>query len=166
MLWVGQSRDERMRWPLLRGRLSSTMDDIDARILDALRADGRASITAVAETTHVSRANAYARVSRLVADGVITGFTAKVDPRLSGRTSSAYVTMRVEQSAWHDLRDRLASIPEVEHFALVGGDFDVILLVRARDNEDLRRVVLEELTSIPSVRDTKTSLVFEDHDKR
>jgi DNA-binding Lrp family transcriptional regulator len=142
------------------------MDDIDVRILDALRADGRASITAVAEAAHVSRANAYARVSRLVADGVITGFTATVDPRLSGRTSSAYVTMRVEQAAWHELRDRLAAIPEVEHYALVGGDYDVILLVRARDNEDLRRVVLEELTSIPFVRDTKTSLVFEDHDQR
>ncbi len=142
------------------------MDDIDVRILDALRSDGRASITAVAESAHVSRANAYARVARLVDEGVITGFTAKVDPRKSGRASSAYVTMRVDQSAWHELRDTLGAIPEVEHFALVGGDFDVILLVRARDNEDLRRVILEELTSIPSVRDTKTSLVFEDHDLR
>ena len=155
-----------MRSGALDARLSSIMDDIDARILDALRADGRASITAVAETAHVSRANAYARVARLVSDGVITGFTAKVDPSRSGRASSAYVTLRVEQAEWHELRDRLRGIPEVEHFALVGGDFDVILLVRARDNEDLRRVVLEELTSIPSVRDTKTSLVFEDHDQR
>jgi len=155
-----------MRWRGFGARLSTTMDDIDVRILDALRTDGRASITVVAEAAHVSRANAYARVARMVSDGVITGFTAKVDPRLAGRTSSAYVTMRVEQSAWHDLRDRLRSIPEVEHFALTGGYFDVILLVRARDNEDLRRVVLEELTSIPSVRDTKTSLVFEDHDQR
>ncbi|MEO7015486.1 MAG: Lrp/AsnC family transcriptional regulator [Leifsonia sp.] len=142
------------------------MDDIDSRIVEALRADGRASITAVAEAAHVSRANAYARLSRLLEDGVITGFTAKVDPVLSGRGSSAYVTLRVEQAGWHELRDRLHSIPEVEHFALVGGDFDVILLVRARDNEDLRRLVLETLPAIPSVRDTKTSLIFEDHDTR
>ncbi|HEV7183721.1 MAG TPA: Lrp/AsnC family transcriptional regulator [Leifsonia sp.] len=142
------------------------MDDIDSRIVEALRADGRASITAVAEAAHVSRANAYARLSRLLEDGVITGFTAKVDPVLSGRGSSAYVTLRVEQAGWHELRDRLRSIPEVEHFALVGGDFDVILLVRARDNEDLRRLVLETLPAIPSVRDTKTSLIFEDHDTR
>lgn len=155
-----------MRSGNIDAKLSPIMDDIDTRIVDALRADGRASITAVAEAAHVSRANAYARVSRLVEEGVITGFTAKVDPRRSGRASSAYVTMRVEQAAWHDLRARLRAIPEVEHFALVGGDFDVILLVRARDNEDLRRVVLEELTTMPSVRDTKTSLVFEDHDLR
>jgi DNA-binding Lrp family transcriptional regulator len=142
------------------------MDEIDSRIVDALRADGRASITAVADAAHVSRANAYSRLSRLLDEGVITGFTAKVDPARSGRGSSAYVTMRVEQATWHELRDRLRAIPEVEHFALVGGDFDVILLVRARDNEDLRRVVLEELPAIPSVRDTKTSLIFEDHDTR
>jgi DNA-binding Lrp family transcriptional regulator len=142
------------------------MDDIDSRIIAALRADGRASITAVAEAAHVSRANAYARLSRLLEDGVITGFTAKVDPVRSGRGSSAYVTLRVEQASWHELRDRLREIPEVEHFALVGGDFDVILLVRARDNADLRRLVLETLPDIPSVRDTKTSLIFEDHDTR
>ncbi|WP_431277907.1 Lrp/AsnC family transcriptional regulator [Leifsonia poae] len=142
------------------------MDDIDSRIIEALRADGRASITAVAEAAHVSRANAYARLSRLLDDGVITGFTAKVDPVRSGRGSSAYVTLRVEQAGWHELRDRLREIPEVEHFALVGGDFDVILLVRARDNEDLRRLVLETLPGISSVRDTKTSLIFEDHDTR
>jgi DNA-binding Lrp family transcriptional regulator len=142
------------------------IDDIDVRIVEALRADGRASITAVAEAAHVSRANAYTRLSRLLDDGVITGFTAKVNPRLSGRASSAYVTLRVEQASWHELRDRLSAIPEVEHFALVGGDFDVILLIRARDNEDLRRLVLETLPGIPSVRDTKTSLIFEDHDAR
>jgi DNA-binding Lrp family transcriptional regulator len=150
----------------LGDKLSTTMDDIDSRIIEALRADGRASITAVAEAAHVSRANAYARLSRLLEDGVITGFTAKVDPVRSGRGSSAYVTLRVEQAGWHELRDRLREIPEVEHFALVGGDFDVILLVRARDNEDLRRLVLETLPGIPSVRDTKTSLIFEDHDTR
>src|SRR6478609_4119801 len=95
------------------------MDEIDSRIVDALRADGRASITAVADAAHVSRANAYTRLARLLDEGVITGFTAKVDPARSGRGSSAYVTMRVEQSSWHELRDRLRSIPEVEHFALV-----------------------------------------------
>src|SRR3954464_16015187 len=105
-----------MRWRGFGARLSTTMDDIDVRILDALRTDGRASITAVAEAAHVSRANAYAGVPRMVSDGVITGFTAKVDPRLSGGGSSAYVSMRVEHPPWHDLRDRLRSAPAVQHF--------------------------------------------------
>lgn len=138
------------------------LDEVDLRILDELRRDGRASMTTVAQTTKISRASAYARVNRLIDSRVITGFGARIDPVLAGRHSSAYVTLTIEQTSWQDIRSRLALIPEVVHMALVGGDFDVILLVRARDNGDLRRVVLEELQAIPAVRATKTSLIFED----
>ena len=140
------------------------LDDLDHRILQELRKDGRASVSAIAATTHISRANAYARVNRLVESKVIQGFGARVDPVLAGQHSSAYVTLTLEQTAWQDTRERLSQIAEVEHIALVGGDFDAILLVRARNNGDLRRVVLEELQAIPGVRSTKTALIFEDFD--
>ena len=138
------------------------LDEVDTRIIAALRRDGRASMTAVAQATGISRANAYARVNRLLEAKVIIGFGARVDPVRAGQHSSAYVTLTIEQASWQELQDRLALIPEVVHIALVGGDFDVMLLVRARDNGDLRRVVLEELQAIPAVRATKTALIFED----
>jgi DNA-binding Lrp family transcriptional regulator len=93
---------------------------------------------------------------------VITGFTITVDPLGVGWGTSAYVTLSVRQSTWRELRERLRQIPEVRHMALVGGEFDVILLVRAADNDALRRVVLERLQSIPGVLATRTSLIFED----
>lgn len=140
------------------------LDEIDVRVLAELRKDGRASISAVAQATHISRANAYARVNRLIESRVITGFGARVNPVLAGQHSSAYVTLTVDQSLWQEMQARLAQIPEVVHVALVGGDYDVMLLVRARNNGDLRRVVLEELQAIPAVRTTKTALIFEDFD--
>lgn len=140
------------------------LDELDQRILGELRRDGRAAMSAVAAATHISRANAYARVNRMVEAKVITGFSARVDPVLAGQHSSAYVTATVEQASWQEIRASLALIPEVVHIALVGGDYDVILLVRARDNRDLRRVVLEGLQAIPGVRSTKTALIFEDFD--
>ena len=140
------------------------LDDIDLRILDELERDGRASMSAVAQAAHISRASAYARVGRLTENGVITGFSARVDPVRAGLHSSAYVTLAVDQGPWQDLRARLIEIPEVKHIALVGGEVDLLLLVRARDNHDLRRVVLEQLQSIPSVRSTRTWLIFEDFD--
>jgi DNA-binding Lrp family transcriptional regulator len=76
---------------------------------------------------------------------VLTKFTAVVDPVKSGRKSSAYVTLKVKQHSWRELREDLRSVPEVEHIALVGGDFDVILLVRGIDNSDLRRIVFDQL---------------------
>ena len=142
--------------------MDTELDEIDRRILRELESDGRLSGRALAERVTISRANAYARFERLVADGVITGFTARVDPLKVGLTTSAYVAMTVRQNNWRDLQAALRTIPEVRHMALVGGEFDVMLLVRAEDNNALRRVVLEQLQTIPGVLSTKTFLIFED----
>ncbi|MEU0511535.1 Lrp/AsnC family transcriptional regulator [Amycolatopsis sp. NPDC006125] len=139
-----------------------TLDDVDRRIVAELRADGRLSVRALAERVRISRANAYARLERLTTRGVITGFTTTVDPVKIGLTTSAYVSLTVRQNGWRDLKERLRTIPEVRHMALTGGEFDVMLLVRAADNDALRRVVLEQLQAIPEVLGTRTFLIFED----
>jgi hypothetical protein len=102
------------------------LDEIDRQIVEALTRDGRLSIRALADQVHISRANAYARVERLTTTGVITGFTATVDPLKLGLATSAYVTLSLRQSSWRTLREQLQAIPEVKHIALVGGDFDAI----------------------------------------
>lgn len=142
--------------------MDSGLDEIDRRIIAELEADGRLSGRALAERVSISRANAYARLERLVAERVITGFTAIVDPARVGLTTSAYVTLSVQQNSWRDLKERLAGIPEIKHMALTGGEYDVMLLVRAADNNELRRVVLEQLQAMPGVLSTRTFLIFED----
>lgn len=142
------------------------LDDVDRRIIAELTRDGRQSVTAVAQTVHVSRAHAYSRINRLQEEGVITRYTAVVDPVRAGLRSSAYVTLKLRQHSWREMRERLSALPEVHHIGLVGGNFDVILLVRAKDNVDLRRVVFDHLQSMPGVLDTQTFLIFEDVDTR
>ncbi|WP_372697093.1 Lrp/AsnC family transcriptional regulator [Arthrobacter sp. JSM 101049] len=142
------------------------LDDVDHRILAELTRDGRQSVTTVAQNVHVSRAHAYSRINRLQDEGVISRYMAVVDPVKAGLRSSAYVTLKLRQHSWRELRERLAALPEVHHIGLVGGNFDVILLVRAKDNVDLRRVVFEHLQSMPGVLDTQTFLIFEDVDTR
>jgi DNA-binding Lrp family transcriptional regulator len=142
------------------------LDDVDRDIIRELTTDGRMSITQVAENVHISRAHAYSRIARLTGEGVLTKFTALVDPIKAGLRSSAYVTLKVQQHSWRELKEHLRAIPEVHHIALVGGDFDVILLVRATDNIHLRRVIFDQLQSMEGVLDTQTFLVFEDVDTR
>ncbi|GAA2535727.1 Lrp/AsnC family transcriptional regulator [Microbacterium mitrae] len=139
------------------------MDALDHAILDVLRADARTSVNVIAQQVHISRANAYARIKRMTDDGVILGYRVVTDPVSAGFRSSAYVSMSVDQRRWQEIRAALDALPEIEHVALVGGDFDVMVLVRARDNRDLRRVVLEEIQSIDGVTSTQTFLIFEDH---
>lgn len=138
------------------------IDQIDTQILDALERDGRLSMRQLAEQVHISRANAYARVERLTQSGVITGYTALVDPVARGLGTSAYLTMNVRQTDWRDIHAHLRALDGVEHIALVGGEFDVVMLVRARDNADLRRLVLDQIQAIPGVLSTRTLLVFEE----
>src|SRR5699024_1561095 len=73
------------------------VDDVDRRLIEALRVDGRLSVRALAAQVHISRANAYARLERLREDGVITGFTAQVAPEHLGLGTSAYVSVSIEQ---------------------------------------------------------------------
>jgi DNA-binding Lrp family transcriptional regulator len=142
--------------------MNDQLDATDRRILEELTNDGRLSVRALAELVNVSRANAYSRLERLKELQVLVGFTAIVDPVRSGLGTSAYVTLTVRQSSWRDLTQQLRQIPEVKHMALVGGDVDVMLLVRTKDNEALRRLVLDSLQAVPGVLATRTLLIFED----
>jgi DNA-binding Lrp family transcriptional regulator len=138
------------------------LDDIDRQILSRLLKDGRVSVRALAEDVHISRANAYTRIGRLVAEEVITGFTAQLNPQRAGLGTSAYVTLTIEQNAWRDISRELRDMPYVEHVVLLTGDFDVLVLVRAPDNLALRRLVLEKIQAVPGVRSTRTWLVFDE----
>lgn len=141
-----------------------SLDGIDQDILRILQTDGRVSIRAVAERVHVSRANAYSRINRLIDDGVIRGFGARVDHERAGHGTSAYVTLKIVQNSWRTVREQLRQLPGASHIALVGGDFDVLLLVHTQDNRALRELVLTRLQAIEEVLSTRTLLVFESED--
>ncbi|NED99221.1 Lrp/AsnC family transcriptional regulator [Phytoactinopolyspora halotolerans] len=141
----------------------SPLDDVDRAILGELQQDGRVSVRTLAERVHVSRANAYARINRLLSDGVITGFSADVDAERAGLGTSAFVLLSIQQNTWREVAEALGELPFVEHYALVGGDFDVLTLVRTPNNAELRRIVLERIHEIPGVRSTRTWLIFDEH---
>ncbi|RFU21966.1 Lrp/AsnC family transcriptional regulator [Geodermatophilus marinus] len=138
------------------------LDDIDRRIVDALRGDGRLSVRALAEQVHVSRAAVHARVQRLEREGVIRGYQAVVDPERLGLAVSALVHLRIAQQTWKDVREAIGAIPEVWHATLVSGDHDLVLLVRTTDATALRDLVLNRLQAIPGVRATHTLLVLDE----
>ncbi|HYO19055.1 MAG TPA: Lrp/AsnC family transcriptional regulator [Dermatophilaceae bacterium] len=144
------------------GRSVRPLDGPDRLILRELIRDARMSIRSLAERVHISRANAYARVDRLVADGVITGFSAQIAHERAGLGTSAFVSLSIEQNSWRDVSARLGRLPYVEHVSMLGADFDVLVLVRAPDNAALRDLVLDRIQRIPGVQTTRTWLVFDE----
>jgi DNA-binding Lrp family transcriptional regulator len=142
------------------------MDGTDRLIVEALQADGRMSMRALAARVHISRANAYTRVARLERDGVITGYTALIDPARYGYGLSAYVYLDIAQRSWKAVRRQLLKVPEIDHVALVSGGHDILVRVRTQDAASLRDVVLTRLQELPEIRATQTVLIFEELDPR
>ena len=148
--------------PMPLARTAAALDRTDLRMIELLRDDGRISVAALAERCGVSRANAYARLERLRADGVVLGFTAQVDSRRLGLGIAALILVSGRQPSWRTLRKELAAMPEVEYCAFTTGEYDALVLVRVTDVETLRDVILERLQSMPEVRATQTIFVLDE----
>jgi DNA-binding Lrp family transcriptional regulator len=142
------------------------LDDVDRAMLRVLCDDGRISMLELASKLGISRGNAYARFERLRRDGVLAGFTARIDVRRLGLTVAAFVNVRIEQQSWQTIRTHLLAIEEVEYAALTTGGSDFVVLVRAPNVETLRDVVLDRLRSVPGVRSTYTTLILDEHLKQ
>lgn len=138
------------------------LDDVDERLVHHLVRDGRVSISALAERAGVSRATAYSRFDRLVEEGVVTGFSAAVDPVKVGLPVTALILVNIDQHSWQTLRREWQTLPGLEYIAFTSGGFDVVMVVRVADVVALRDVVLVRLQGSPHVRSTQTIFILDE----
>lgn len=144
------------------GPTAGPPDDIDQRILAGLRADGRISMSALADQVGISRATAYTRVESMLAAGVITGFSAQVDPRKVGFGICTLVFVTVAPQTWASFRRRVAEMSQVEYCAVTTGEHDAMLLVRAVDVAEVHHFVTEVLSLLPEIRAVESVLVMDE----
>ena len=143
---------------------SPEIDAVDRRILLALHADARISNSALADQVGIAPSTCHGRVRRLQEIGVIRGFYTDIDPAAVGLGLQAMISVSLQSKARGRIRSFIAQIrkrPQVmDVYFLAGGD-DFILHVAARDTEDLRSFVVENLNADTDVAGTQTSLIFE-----
>ncbi|MBD8606691.1 Lrp/AsnC family transcriptional regulator [Aeromicrobium sp. CFBP 8757] len=140
------------------------LDRLDARIVSALRREGRLPNNALAASVGVAASTCLTRVRSLVERGVISGFHAEVDPAWFGRPIQAMIAVRLRsdaRGAISEFSDRMAAMPEVLNVYFLAGADDFHVHVAARDPDDLRTFVVDHLSSAPEVALTETNLIFE-----
>jgi Lrp/AsnC family transcriptional regulator, leucine-responsive regulatory protein len=145
--------------------VSFTPDETDLALLRLLREDGRAAITRIADELHLSRSAVHQRLNALVEAGAVHGFAPLVDARRLGTGVAAFVLLSAGPGGrleYEPLRAELEALPHVELAALVTGEADVLLLVRAADLDELRRFLLEDLQRVGEMRSTLTLLVLDE----
>ena len=140
------------------------LDDVDQRIVAALRSQGRLPNNALAEKVGIAASTCLTRLRSLIERGVIAGFHAEVDPAWIGRPIQAMIAVRLRgdaRGAINEFSDRLAGMTEVLNVYFLAGADDFHVHVAARDPDDLRAFVVNHLSSAPEVALTETNLIFE-----
>ena len=140
------------------------LDDVDRRLLALLHADARTSNSALADAVGIAASTCHGRVRRLQDLGVIRGYYADIDPAAIGLSLQAMVSVTLQSNARSKIRNFIQQIrrkPQVMDVYFLAGADDFIIHVAARDTDDLRAFVVENLNADADVAGTQTSLIFE-----
>lgn len=140
------------------------IDEVDRRILAALHADARIPNSALAEVVGIAPSTCHGRVRRLQDLGVIRGFYADIDPAAIGLPLQAMISVTLQSGARGKIRHFVQQIrrrPQVIDVYFLAGADDFIIHVAARDTDDLRSFVVDNLNADADVAGTQTSLIFE-----
>jgi len=131
-----------------------TIDELDARLIQTLRANPRVGLLEVARQLGVARGTVQARLAKLEARGVITGYGPEVEPRALGYPIHAFVFVELNQGRLSEAADVVSAVPEVLEVDAISGPQDLVCRVVARDTEHLQEIVNGLLASEPIQRCT------------
>ncbi|HRK17384.1 MAG TPA: Lrp/AsnC family transcriptional regulator [Hyphomicrobiaceae bacterium] len=135
----------------------------DARLLRALQVDSSRSIADLAQEAALSPSACHRRVKSLEAEGVITGYGARVDPAALGYKMHLFVEATLTSQRGEDLDafERAASaVPEIIEGYLMAGGTDYILRIVARDVADFERLHRERLAKLPNIARLQSRLTL------
>jgi DNA-binding Lrp family transcriptional regulator len=137
------------------------IDQLDGQLIELLRAEPRVGVLEASRRLRVARGTVQARLDRMHARGVITGYGPDVDPAALGYGVMAFVTLEIRQAGGHDpVAARLSAIAEVLEAHTITGAGDMLCRVVARSNSDLQRVI-DAIVELDGVVRTSTVIVLD-----
>jgi DNA-binding Lrp family transcriptional regulator len=137
------------------------IDELDARLIELLTSEPRVGVLEASRRLRVARGTVQARLDRMQARGVITGYGPDVSPAALDFGVMAFVTLEIRQAGGHEpVAGRLAGIAEVLEAHTITGSGDMLCRVVARTNADLQRVI-DAMVDVPGVLRTSTVIALD-----
>src|SRR4249920_4074352 len=139
------------------------LDKFDLAILSVLQEDARANLHEISSRVGLTSTPCWARIKKMETDGVIQGYTVRLDAAAVGFAESVIVQVTLESHNDETLEKfgkALEEIPEVLEAYLISGDYDYYIRIAVRDTRDYERLLRERLYRIPGIRHSKSSFVL------
>ncbi|SUE63343.1 Lrp/AsnC ligand binding domain-containing protein [Roseomonas gilardii] len=141
------------------------MDEIDKRLLRLLQRDGRMTNVELARQAHLSPPATHERIRRLQQEGVIEGYSVRLNAGKLQRALLIFVEVTLDRTSARVFEDFGAAVrrtPEIMECHMVAGGFDYLIKVRVRDMAAYRHFLGTVLVGLPGIRQTHTYTVMEE----
>ncbi|MEM2301856.1 MAG: Lrp/AsnC family transcriptional regulator [Sulfolobales archaeon] len=143
----------------MAGKLRGDMDELDMKIIERLLKDSRKSLRSIAKELGTPTSTVHERVKRLVKLGVIRRFTAELDLKLLGLDITALILVSVDGAHITDVEKTLSTYDQVIAVYDITGEFDVALIAKFRNMDELNNFI-KTILKMPYIKRTVTSVVF------
>ncbi len=131
--------------------IRKVMDDIDKKILNILQENDKTQYQRIAKQLDLGASTVHYRIKKLLQNGIITNFSAIIDPEKVGYSTSAVIGLNVDPLKMHDIARQLTEHNEVQLVTTSSGDHDIILNILAKDGKHLWRFINEHIKPIEGV---------------
>jgi DNA-binding Lrp family transcriptional regulator len=135
------------------------LDDVDRRLIGLLRENGRMSSAMLARRLNVSRGTVQNRIERLLARGVLLGFTVRLRGDAEDAAVRAIMSIEVRSADTRDVVAALRRMPDVGRVHSTNGRWDLVAEINAADLAALDRA-LTEIRALKPVANSETSILL------
>ena len=136
-----------------------TYENLDAKLVNALLNDGRASLRSLAEQLDVSVTTISNHLSDLEEAGVVNGYTPILDYDALGYDVTAVLQLKVEGNALPEVTERLMEHKQMTSVYEVTGDYDIVVIGKFKDTDGMNDQIKALLVD-PDIKESNTSVVL------
>ena len=136
------------------------LDDIDIIIIDILQKNGRTRRNDLAQAVELSIPSVSERMKKLEENGIITGYTAFIDPKKVGKDITAFISVTVDSSKhYSSFLDHAKATDEILEIHSVTGTGTHLIKVRTENTSTLEKL-LSKIQAWSGIVNTTTSIVL------
>lgn len=136
-----------------------TYENLDAKLVNALLGNGRASLRSLGKDLDVSVTTVSNHLRDLEEGGVIRGYSPVIDYNEMGYDVTAVIQMKVEGDSLPEITDALREEKQMISVYEVTGDHDVIAVGKFRDTSGMNEQIKSLLTD-ENIKESSTSVVL------
>ncbi|ALM53377.1 Lrp/AsnC family transcriptional regulator [Halomonas huangheensis] len=141
----------------------TSLDRFDLKLLQALQHDARLTLGALSEAVNLSPSQCSRRLARLEREGVIQGYSLRLDPQALGLAVTAFIFISVDKSRMEHPHDAVAALltrDEVTECHTVTGNHDFLIKVVVESLGALSTFLAEAVSPLEGIQNINSQVAM------